>query len=298
MTKLRSSFRAPAITLLLAISTAACGSSAGPTATPGGSQIPGSPPAPTATPVVDGIEHPKGPHDVILRMETSGGFVPVEFMATSAPSFTLYGDGTVVFRDSTASPPVSNDNINRSVPFQTIRLGEDAIQSLLANAIGPGGLGIAVGPYTGHVADLPSTEFTIAADGRTKTVSVTGLSPDMHDSQEAGIVTALAGLADRLDHFGSSIGGEEPYVPTAYRGVLSPTDQAIGPVVKWPWTTFGPEAFAKGVNEFLLTHVLTPADVAALGIAGAEGGLQGLTLQQGTKLYSLAIRPLLPDEAN
>jgi hypothetical protein len=297
MTKFQTSFDVPAIALLLAISASACGSSPGPAASPGGSPAPGSTPAPTGTPTAYGIQHPTGARDVVLRVETSGGFAPIEFMATSAPSFTLYGDGTVVFRDSTANPPVSNDNVNRSVPFQTIRLGEDAIQSLLANAIGPGGLGIAVGPYMGHVADLPSTDFTIIADGRTKTVSITGLSPDMHEPQEAGIVTALAGLVDRLDHFGDAVGGEEPYVPLAYRGVLTPMDQAIGPAVKWPWA-FGPDAFVMGANELLLTHTLTGADVAALGIDRADGGLQGLTLEQGTRFFSFALRPLLPDEAS
>jgi hypothetical protein len=297
MTKLQTSFHVPAIALLLAISASACGSSPGPAASPGGSPAPGSTPAPTGTPTAYGIQHPTGARDVVLRVETSGGFAPIEFMATSAPSFTLYGDGTVVFRDSSANPPVSNDNVNRSVPFQTIRLGEDAIQSLLANAIGPGGLGIAVGPYMGHVADLPSTDFTITADGRTKTVSITGLSPDMHEPQEAGIVTALAGLADRLDHFGDAVGGEEPYVPLAYRGVLTPMDQAIGPAVKWPWA-FGPDAFVKGANELLLTHTLTGAEVAALGIDRADGGLQGLTLEQGARFFSFALRPLLPDEAS
>jgi hypothetical protein len=232
---------------------------------------------------------------VILRMETSGGFAPIEFMATSAPSFTLYGNGTVVFRDPSASPPTSNDSVNRSVPFQTIRLGEDAIQSLLSQAIGPGGLGIAIGPYMGLGADIPTTDFTIAADGRTKTVSVVGLSPEMHP-QDAAIVAALAHLGQLLDGFGSAVAGEEPYVPAAFRGVLTPIEQPIGPVRTWPWTTFQPGEFTKGANEFVLTHALTSADVAALGIDGAGGGLQGLTLQSGAKLYSFALRPLLPDE--
>lgn len=299
MTKLPTSFRAPAIALIAALAANACGSAPTPTAAPTGSASPGVTPVPTATaaPTIDGIQHPTGAHDVILRMQTSGGFVPVEFMATFAPSFTLYGDGTIVFRDSNASPPTANDNVNRSVPFHTIRLGEDAIQSLLTQAIGPGGLGVAVGPYIGLGADIPSTDFTITADGRTKTVSVVGLSPDMHP-QDAAIVAALARLAQLLDGFGTAVAGEEPYVPAAFRGVLTPIDQAIGPVKAWPWTGITPGDFAKGANELLMTHTLTAADVAALGINGADGGLQGLTLQAGTKLYSFSLRPLLPDESS
>ncbi|MEA2673895.1 MAG: hypothetical protein QOI92_1087 [Chloroflexota bacterium] len=104
MTRLPRSFRAPAIALLTAAVASACSSSGTPPSGPGGSPTTGATPAPSSTAVPDGIQHPTGARDVILRVETSGGFAPIEFMATSAPSFTLYGDGTVVFRDPSASP--------------------------------------------------------------------------------------------------------------------------------------------------------------------------------------------------
>jgi hypothetical protein len=172
-----------------------------------------------------------------------------------------------VFRDPTATPPDPLNNVNRLVPFVTIHLGEEAIQAVLKDAIGPGGLGIAIGPYMGHVADLPSTDFVITADGQTKTVSVTGMSADMQDPQNAAIVTALAGLAERLDHFGDAVSGEELFVPAAYRGVLNHADQAFGPVIPWPWATVKPTDF-KGENDFLLKRTMTPAEVDALGIPG------------------------------
>lgn len=228
-------------------------------------------------------------------MESGGGLVPMDFFATNAPSFTLYGDGTVVFRDPSIRPPDPVDNVNRVVPFQTIRLDEEGIQALLADAIGRGALGVAQGPYMGQGADLPTTTFTITADGRTKEVSVTPLSPDMHP-QNAAIVAALAALAERLDGFAGSIAGEHAYVPTAFRGVLSPIDQAIGPVIAWPWLDINPTDFTAGENTFLLLRTMTPAEVAKLGITSIDGGLMGLTLQIDGKLFSLALRPLLPDE--
>ena len=308
MTVTRCSFGVPAdsarpLALAFAVSIllAACGSGAGPAPTPGGTATPSGPPAatlsPTATPISGAIQHPTGARDVVLRMETSGGFVPIEFLATSSPSFTLYGDGTVVFRNQSANPPDPIGSVNRSIPFQTVRLGEDAIQSLLTQAIGPGGLGIATGPYMGLGADIPSTDFTISADGRTKTVSVIGLSPDMHP-QDAAIVGALAHLAELLDGFGNAVPGEEPYAPASYRGILSPMDRATGPVVNWPWTTFGPADFAKGPNDIMARRTLSSADVAALQIPGAAGGFSGLVLQSSGKAYSFSVRPLLPDEAS
>jgi hypothetical protein len=232
----------------------------------------------------------------VLRFEESGGFVPVEFLATSAPSFTLYGDGTVVFRDPMAMPPTSNDNVMRSTPFMTVRLDEEAIQALLNEALGPGALAIAQGPYMGMVADMPTSTFTISIGGETKQVSVTGLSPDSHQ-QDKAIITAIAAFAQRLNTFGSSVAGAKPYEPAAYRGALNPVDQPFGLVLDWPWTDLQPGDFTGGENELLKTHVVTPADVAALGIKDVSGGMSGVSLQSKGKVYTFSLRPLLPDES-
>jgi hypothetical protein len=278
---------AATIALFLAL-TEACSPATG---TPGPSAGATSTPTPTAA----GIEHPTGATDIVLRFEEGGGFVPVDFLATQAPSFTLYGDGTVVFRDSQATPPEPVGNVNRSVPFQTIRLGEEGIQTLIEQALGPGGLGIALGPYMGLGADIPTATFTINADGREKQVSVIGLSPDMHP-QDTLIVTSLANFAERLRTFGNDVAGEVVYEPTGYRGTLQKIDQANGAVVDWPWTDVAPGDFTSGANDFLLLHPLTPAQVSALAIPGVEGGMLGLNIQKDGKLYALALRPLLPDE--
>ena len=281
--------------------TAACSPAAAPAGSPGSSAGPGGTPqstaTPSSTPVADGIQHLTGATDVLLRLEQTGGFVQVEATVTGAPSFTLYGDGTVVFRDPTAVPPEPVGGVSRSTPFQTVHLGEAGIQALLGDAIGPGGLAVAIGPYMGMGADIPTTTFTISAEGKTKSVSVVGLSPDIHP-QNAAIVGSLARLADRLGAFGKNIAGERPYVPTAYRGTLIAIDQPFGPVIAWPWATVTPDDFEAGENASFLTRTMTPADVASLGIPGAEGGILGVALQSPGKgkIYTFALRPLLPDE--
>lgn len=277
---------AAGLVLLIA---AACSPAGG---TPGPSAGPTS--APTPTPPA-GIEHPTGEKDIVLRFEEGGGFVPIDFLATEAPSFTLYGDGTVVFRDPQAAPPTTVGNVVRSVPFQTIKLDEEGVQALIELALGPGGLGIAVGPYMGLGADFPTATFTINADGRQKQVSVSGLAPEMHP-QNTLIVTTLANFAERLRNFGRDVAGEQLYEPATYRGTLQKVDQANGPIVDWPWTDPQPIDFVAGQNEFLLKHTLTPEQVVALGIPEVQGGMLGLNLQKDGKLYSLALRPLLPDE--
>jgi hypothetical protein len=284
--------RPAAALMLLATSLVACSPNAAPTASPNPTTSSTATPAPS--PTIAGIQHKTGATDVVLRVSESGGFAPIEFTATYAPSFTLYGDGTIVFRDSQAVPPEPVGSVLRSVPFQTVRLSEEAVQVLLESALGPGGLGIATGPYMGMGADIPATTFTINVEGKSKDVTVVGLSPDLHPDN-AAIVGTLSRLADKLRLIGNSVSAQ-PYAPAAYRGVLMSVDQPSGPVVSWPWTDVTPDEFTGGENEFFKTHVMTPAEVDSLGIPGAAGGLQGLSLQKDGKLYSFALRPLLPDE--
>jgi hypothetical protein len=127
-------------------------------------------------------------------------------------------------------------------------------------------------------------------------VSVIGFSPEMHPPQDMLMVNALNTLSERLRGFGSGVAGEVVYEPALYRGVLQRIDQANGAVADWPWTDIQPADFTSGVNDFLLVHPLTAAQVAVLAIPGVQGGMSGLNLTQGSGLYSLSLRPLLPDE--
>jgi hypothetical protein len=193
-------------------------------------------------------------------------------------------------------PPESTDGVMRSTPFKTVRLDEEAIQALLNEALGPGALAVAKGPYTGNMADVPISTFTISIGGQTKQVSVTGLSPEAHE-QDKAIITALAGLAEKLNSFGTSIAGATPYVPAAYRGIINPVDQPFGKVLDWPWTDLTPSDFTAGANEFLLKHVLTQAQVDAVGIEDITGGMSGVSFQSKGKVFTFSLRPLLPDES-
>jgi hypothetical protein len=175
------------------------------------------------------------------------------------------------------------------------KVDEPAIQALLDDAIGPGGLGLAQGTYGQGGGDIPSTVFTVNAGdlAEPKRVEVIGLAPELHP-QNAQVVAALAGLAEKLRTFDTLVSGQ-PYVPTAYRGVLMPTDQAFAPVVDWPWADISPHEFG-GDNEFFRVHELAAGEIAALGITDFEAGVSGFVLKDGKDLYNFAIRPVLPDE--
>ena len=289
----RRTFKASAAAFLVA-GLAACSAAPAPSTSPGPTQPPTTGPTPSAS-AATGLVHATGAKDILLRFEESGGFVPIEFNATYAPSFTLYGDGTVVFKDPYAVAPESNDHVNRAVPFMVAKLDEASIQALLEDALGPGGLAVAKGPYTCNCMDIPTSTFTIAVGGQTKQVSVTGLSPEVH-SQDIQMVTTLSKFAEKLRTFADVIGNEQPYTPTGYRGILIEVDQPFGPVVDWPWTDLTPADFKSGENEFFKTRSMTPAEVDALGIARITGGMTGVAVQSEGQVYTFSLRPLLPDE--
>jgi hypothetical protein len=283
-----------ALIALLAVALAAC--SPGPTAPASG----GPTPAPSSG--VGDIDHATGRTDLVLRVEEGGGFVPPGFLVTEAPAFSLYGDGSVIFRDPTSNPPPPVGQVSRSVPFSIARLSEDQVQTLLAFALGAGGLGIARADYQLPVADAPTTTFTVHAGGLRKTVSVNGLGLGADAGADAAILTALAGLRARLVGIGAQVSGETVWAPDRYRGILMDGVGNGAPVQSWPWTTCTPDDFVLGkdVNAppFPI-RTMTPAEVAQLGVDQLEGGAQGFVLQSpfpAGVIYSFALRPLLPDE--
>ena len=261
---------------------------------------PGGSPEPSAS--AGAISHPTGATDLVLRVFVGGGFVPPGYLATEAPAFSLYGDGTVIFRDTTAPLPTSLDGIARGRPFEQVRLSEAAVQALLASALDVGGLRTAREQYTLPVADAPTTTFTIAADGLRRQVSVNGLGivPDTGGGTDRAQLLALATLRDQLLAFGTTASGATPWEAERYRGTL--LEATTGTGRPWPWPTFTPDTFTNVSDSGSLawpTRMLSRAEVAALGIPDLGGGAMGILLQSpvsGGPLLSLNLRPLLPDE--
>ena len=120
--------RLPAALLLLALGAAACGGGAATSTSTPGSQAPGSPavspvdPTTMPSPVVEGLAHPTGAGEIVLRLDEAGGFTPPEWQAARIPYFTLYGDGRVVFIQTSATMPERSDNVFVGMPLRTAML--------------------------------------------------------------------------------------------------------------------------------------------------------------------------------
>jgi hypothetical protein len=293
----------PATVLLATLTVAACSVTGS-----GG----GTSPAVAETPanevpsIIDGIAHPTGASDIVLRLDESGGFVPAEFLAAHVPQFTLYGDGTVVFVSSSEMLPERNDGVTAGQPIKTATLTEAQVQDLLEYALRDGGLGAARADYQNPlVADAPTAVFTLNADGATKTVSVVALGmDDPQPNADTAIKQALGELGTRLRDFdaGGSLGGT-PYAAAAYEGVLTAQEGLEGVQFRdWPWTDLTPADFTVPNDPNVLPQgraTLTPEQAAALGVEGYQNGIGGgvyLRDDEG-KTYTFVLRPVLPDAA-
>ena len=301
----------PTTILAMAIALSACGAAGSGSARPGDSAptpATGTVPATatvTPTTAAGGLAHPIGANEIVLRFDEAGGFVPAEWTAAHVPYFTLYGDGRVVFVRTSAVVQPAADGAIAGMPVRTAVLSEEQVQDLLVLALRDGGLGTARAEYQNPmVADAATAVFEIHADGDSRTVSVMALGMDGEPGPDTAIKAALLKLANVLRDFdrGGSL-GSSPYVPTAYRGVLSDASGAQGVRVRaWPWIDLAPADFKRPADPNVMqmrTRVLTPDEVRAVGVDGSESGIVGGTFLRGPDgtLYSLALRPLLPDEA-
>ena len=193
------------------------------------------------------------------------------------------------------------------VGHRSARLSEDQVQAVLADALGRGGLRAARTDYSANrVMDLPIAFFTINAGGISKRVAITGLGMDIGSSADVPALSAFVALAGRLDDFdrGDNSGAfSGAWTPSRYRGSLVEGQAGVPDAKAWPWTTIAPADFVTDPdpNAFPLpARVLSPAEVQAIGLKFPYGGgFQALTLvgQGDGKIYSLSLRPLLPDES-
>jgi hypothetical protein len=296
----------PATILLVALAAAACTSGGAPAASD--PPVTGTPATPTTapSPSFEGIAHPTGADEIILRFEDAGGFTPPEWQAARLPYFTLYGDGTVVFIQTSADVPITEDGIFRGQPLRTATLSEEQIQGLLTYALTDGGLAIARTDYQNPmVADAPTAIFTINADGDSKTVSAVALGMDSPPGPDTAVLKRLAGLGERLRDFdqGGAL-ASAPYAAPAFRGVILEQQGIEGAQIQvrdWPWPALAPSDFALPEDPMALpqgSRTLTPDEAAAVGVEGYENGISsGVYIRDdaGT-VYSLVLRPLLPDE--
>lgn len=298
-----------ALVLLTAI-LAACGAGAGASTAPDSSDPPTD---------GDGIEHPTGADEPIFVIESAGGFVPPQFMATQLPAFVLLGDGRVIMHGvQTLEFPGP-----ALPPLMERRLTEGGIQEVL-RAIGGTNLFTTDARLDGAqaiVADASDTIFTVDAGGQQVTISVYGLgaiAPDMPEPQgmssaemEAhGVLQQLNEQMLALDTWLPAAAwaddGWHPYEPEALRlYVRDVSDQPVEggdmPEQRLPWPAdTDPAAFGEDANFNDGTRCgVVEGDEAATWLEALNAANQ-MTLwtpaADPDARFSVTARPILPHE--
>jgi hypothetical protein len=256
------------------------------------------------------ISYPTGADDLVLRVETSGGFVTPQTTLRTVPQVSIFGDGRMIQQG-----PVTEIYPGQALPnLQQSQLTDAAVQSILAEAEKAGLLGPdADYPYP-CISDLPTTVFTVNADGQTHTISAYALSVEARGGASGPTMqcpnvntearTQLAEFQRKLGDLASwlpagSVGAEQPYTPTEMRVYVGPYQgdpQLEQHQIAWPLATplasFGdPDANLPDLR----CGVVSGDDLATL-YPDAERANELTPWTSDGDRFALTFRPLLPDE--
>jgi hypothetical protein len=248
------------------------------------------------------ISHPTSPSKVVLRVTVGGGFVPIQANLRLLPSFTLYGDGTVIAPGAVPQifpgPAIA--------PLVRRTLSERQVQALLRRARQAGLLAPRAVDYGDQgsvgVSDGPTTTLVVNAGGRHVTREAYALGIGAGAGRlSPGQVKARAALARFVATLPARPSGARavPHAIAVYVARSpSPAPAGSGRVV-WPLrsdlATAGRPA-ANGMPYRCITVAGTAARTLLARLRAANEQSRWTVRGRPGRTYELVVRPLLPDE--
>jgi hypothetical protein len=255
-----------------------------------------------AAPGSAAIAHPRGADKVVLQVVSGGGFVPVSFNLRLLPSFTLYGDGTVIVPGAVTmiypGPAIS--------PLVRSKLSERQVQALLARAKAAGLLAPGRVDYgdmgTIGIADAPTTTLTLNAGGKhiVRSAYALGISAPANrmPAKVAAARRALAGFIAKLPtaHAGAHY---RPRGLAVYAAPFTGEKQPGARPVVWPLkrnlATAGTRV-SSGLSYRCMFVGGPAAKTLLASLANANEQTQWIMDGDPAHPYQLVVRPLLPDQ--
>lgn len=203
----------------------------------------------TATPdtSAQGIPHPTGADEVVIRIGYEGGFVMPTTLFQRVPNLLVSGDGRA-FQPG-PQPAIYPGQL---LPALTVRtIDEAGVQAVLELARTGGLLAAApdysVPPDAPQVADAPNTVVTINANGTSYVHSAYALGIGGETTEATPARTALLKFVTAMGDLASvagaaHVGTDAVYTPERYRVRAMPTDPAqftdpAPTVLPWPADT-------------------------------------------------------------
>ncbi|MDQ4149425.1 MAG: hypothetical protein M3164_05465 [Actinomycetota bacterium] len=243
---------------------------------------------------------------LVLKVETGGGFVPAELLLAEVPTFALYADGRLITQGPQIlifpGPALPNLIERRVSPEGVAAISEAARRAGLAS--GNKHLPLET------VADAPTTTFTFVENGTRHVVTAYALGMEDEDMNvppaDREARKALAGLRERLSGLESwlppgSLGEEFPYDFKELRmfvraGAPSPGPGLEQPPAEWPLPRPLSDFGAPTGRLELRCGAVTGEDLRILSERVRRATELTPWVSAGTT-YSVVFRPLLPDES-
>ena len=247
------------------------------------------------------IGHPRTATDIVVRVTTGGGFVPVQVNLRALPSFTLYGDGTVVVPGAVVQifpgPAI--------YPLVRSKLSERQVQALLQRARAAGLLArgtIAYGDMGAMgVTDMPTTTVRINALGRHAQRSAYALGATAGGRLSPAQTKARKALSRFIAQLPQGLAGTRyaPHAIAIYAGPFQGQGQPGAGRVRWPLAsnlaTAGtrPQSGA-GYRCITVRGAAVAKLLATLRKANEQS--QWIARPGAARAFQVIARPLLPDE--
>jgi hypothetical protein len=245
-----------AVTALAVVVTAGCGGT--------GTARDGADPGP-----------PTGADALVLRWTELPGLLPPGGAAAIPPAYALYGDARLI----TGRPAAPGTGV--WPVFEERRIAASELPGILRRAADAKLLGgaSAAGPRPPG-PDAPMVRITVASAGARQTTML---------PRTDGSLAALRGDLSRL-----AAGAGTPYRPATVAVIATANDDPSAPTRAWPLPALDGEPMT-GLNAGA-TCTLLRGDEIETARRAAGDATPGTLWRSGDRSWSIALRPLLPDE--
>jgi hypothetical protein len=264
--------------------------------------LPAAAPGLAAAQTRPAIGHPTRATDVVIRVSSGGGFVPVQVNLRALPSFTLYGDGTLIVPGAV---PLTSPG-PAIMPLLRSRLSERQVQALLRRAQAAGLLAPGVIEYGDMgsigVSDMPTTTLTVNARGRHVQRAAYALGVTGHGGRMPAAQTlARRALARFIAQLPRGLRGTHyaPHAIAVYVGPFPGAPPTASRRVRWPLTSDLAQAgtpVSSGLGYRCITVGGKDARTLVAVLRTANDQSRWIARAGATAVYQLIARPLLPDQ--
>jgi hypothetical protein len=231
----------------------------------------------------DGPEVAAGADDVVLRIETGGGYVPVDYAFANGPTVLVTGDGLVL----QPAPQAADAEQPRLLPYVQHTVDAATLEDVVRLADEAGLLAEPPDYFEGapQVTDMPSTTVEITADGETWTHSAYALGFDTEKGRRQVLADYVSDALDLLDD-----GEAAPYEPAAIRLSATETTGSASGAVPAGWPA---EVDLATVGSCAVVDDPTAVAAVADALAGAD---RSQVFAQAGRTWSVAAAVVLPGE--